>query len=284
MRRVIIGLGMLGLAQSALAADLPYLKGSVMPTYHWAGFYAGAQVGYASASFDFSNGVSSLLAFVLRGYPTLAGDVSGWNVFGQGSTNGVTYGAFLGYNVDWEGVILGLELNYSRSALSKSVADTASGADPNPSIISPIEYYSFYSVTVTGSTAVKITDVATLRGRAGWEVGPFLPYAFGAVAMGRANVTQSVGATALYTDWTDTNCVAGVCTYQQVGAGRLAFPTLTSSQTGEFIFGGAAGIGLDTLLTSNVLWRLEWEYLLFQPVQGVHVNISTIRTALGVMF
>ena len=37
MRRVMIGLGLLGLVQSALAADLdyPYLRGSNIPTYRW---------------------------------------------------------------------------------------------------------------------------------------------------------------------------------------------------------------------------------------------------------
>jgi hypothetical protein len=69
-----------------------------MPTYHWAGVYVGAQVGYSSAAYDFSNGVSSLISFILRGYPQLASDVSGWNVFGQASTNSATYGAFVGYN------------------------------------------------------------------------------------------------------------------------------------------------------------------------------------------
>src|SRR5215472_9783651 len=98
MRRVMIGLGLLGLAQSAHAADLPYLRGSNVPTYHWGGFYAGAQVGYSGASYDFSNGVGRLVSLLLGTFPTLAGDVSNWNVFGKASTSGFAYGGFVGYN------------------------------------------------------------------------------------------------------------------------------------------------------------------------------------------
>jgi outer membrane immunogenic protein len=284
MRRVMIGLGLLGLAQSAHAADLPYLRGSTVPTYHWAGFYAGAQVSYSGASYDFSNGVSSLVSLLLNTYPTLANDVSNWNVFGRVSTSGFGYGGFVGYNAEWEGVIVGVELNYSRTSLFKSVANSATGPDPNPTVLSAVEFLSFDKVTVTGTTSLKITDVATLRGRAGWEAGPFLPYAFAGVAVGRANVTQSASAIANYTDWTDTNCVLGVCSFQPVGTGQLTFPTVASSQSGQFVYGGAAGLGLDMVLTANVFARLEWEYLLFQPIDGIHANVNSVRTALGFLF
>ena len=295
MRRVMIGLGLLGLAQSAHAADLdPYLRGSNVPTYHWGGFYGGLQVGYSSAAYDFSNGVSSLLSFILSGYPSVAGDVSGWNVFGQASTSAMTYGGFVGYNAEWEGVILGVEFNYDRTSLFKAVSNTASGPDSNPFNLSPAEYYTFNTVTVTGTTSVKITDLATLRGRAGWEAGGFLPYAFGGIALGRANVTQSASASATYTDWVNTcTTTLGVvsCTFQPVlnGLGQplvrpLTFAPQSSSQIGKVVYGGAAGLGLDMVLMSNVFLRLEWEYLLFQPIDGIHANVNSIRTALGFLF
>ena len=295
MRRVMIGLGLLGLAQSAHAADLdPYLRGSNVPTYHWAGFYGGLQVGYSMGTYDFSNGVSSLLNFILSGYPSLAGDVSGWNVFGQASTSAVTYGGFVGYNAEWDNVILGVEFNYDRTSMFKSASNTASGPDPNPFTLSPAEYYTFNSVTVNGTTSVKITDMATLRGRAGWEAGGVLPYAFAGIAVGRANVTQSASASATYTDWVNTcTTTLGVvsCTFQPVlnGLGqplvrRLSFAPQSTTQSGKFVYGGAAGLGLDMALMSNVFLRLEWEYLLFQPIDGIHANVNSIRTALGFLF
>jgi outer membrane immunogenic protein len=295
MRRVMIGLGLLGLAQSAHAADLPYLRGSNVPTYHWGGFYGGLQVGYSSAAYDFSNGVSSLLSFILSGYPSLASDVSNWNVFGQANTSAVSYGGFVGYNAEWEGVILGVEFNYDRTSLFQSVSNTASGPDSTPFNLSPAEYYTFNNVTVNGSTSVRITDMATLRGRAGWEAGAFLPYAFAGIALGRADVTQSARASATYTDWVNTcTTTLGVvsCAFQPVLipgttvplVRPLSFAPQSSSQSGKFVYGGAGGLGLDMVLTSNVFVRLEWEYLLFQPIDGIHANVNSLRTALGFLF
>jgi len=289
MRRVMIGLGLLGLAQSALAADLdyPYLRGSNIPTYRWAGFYAGGQVGYSGATYDFSNGVGSLVSFVLRGYPTLAGDVSGWNVFGKASTSAFTYGGFVGYNAEWEGVILGVELNYNRTSLFKAVSASTSGPDTNPLFLSSTEFYTFTNVTVTGTTSLKITDVAMLRGRAGWEAGPFLPYAFAGIAVGRADVTQSASVTATYNDNQCATDVFGnfVCNTVPPLNRRLGpFLPSSSTQSGKFVYGGAGGLGLDMLLMTNVFARLEWEYLLFQPIDGIHANINSVRAALGFFF
>jgi outer membrane immunogenic protein len=288
MRRVMIGLGLLGLVQSAHAADLPYLRGSNVPTYHWAGFYAGAQVGYSGASYDFSGGVSSLVNFILRGYPTLAGDVSGWNVLGKSSSSAFTYGGFVGYNAEWEGVILGVELNYNRTSLFKADSNFIVAPDNNLTVISATEYWQFDKITATGATSLKITDVATLRGRAGWEAGPFLPYAFAGVAVGRANVTQSASVSAHYTDFKLGCDQFGNCSFQASGDGTVPVPpnptALTNSQSGRFVYGGAGGLGLDMVLTANVFARLEWEYLLFQPIDGIHANVNSVRTALGVLF
>jgi outer membrane immunogenic protein len=284
MRRVMIGLGMLGLAQSALAADLdPYLRGSNIPTYHWAGFYAGAQLGYSGATYDFSNGVSTLLSFLMRGFPTLAGDVSGWDVFGKASTSGFSYGGFVGYNAEWEGVIVGVELNYNHTSLFKAASDTVSGPDPNPTVISDTVVRTFNNVTVSGNTSVKITDVTTLRGRAGWEAGPFLPYAFGGLALGFANVTQTASAQGTYFD---TTCllIGGVEQCFQGATQPISFGSTTNTENGKFIYGGAVGLGLDMVLMSNVFARLEWEYLLFQPINGIHANVNSVRTALGFLF
>lgn len=139
-----------------------------------------------------------------------------------------------------------------------------------------------FSVTVTGTNSVKITDLASLRGRAGWEVGQFLPYGFGGLAIGRANVTQTASASA---SCTDTTCllVLGVLNCTQTN-GNLSFLRATNSQTGEFVFGGAAGLGPRHALMSNMFLRLEWEYLLFAPIQGIHADVNSLRGGLGVLF
>jgi hypothetical protein len=38
------------------------------------------------------------------------------------------------------------------------------------------------------------------------------------------------------------------------------------------------------VLTSNMFVRLEWEYLLFRSIDGIHANVNSLRTALGFLF
>ena len=51
-----------------------------------------------------------------------------------------------------------------------------------------------YSVNLTGAGALEVTDYASLRARAGWALGNFLPYGFAGLALGRGNynVTSQV--------------------------------------------------------------------------------------------
>jgi outer membrane immunogenic protein len=249
MRRVMIGLGILGLAQGAAAADLePYLRGSMTPTYHWSGAYGGAQVGYSNASFNFTNSETALASFISQTYPSLGG-VSGPSPFGGGTTNNVTYGGFVGYNAEWEDLITGVEVNYSHSALASHEVDTFDTVTVNGIVVAP-----------AGQTAMKITDVVTVRGRVGWEIWQFLPYAFGGVAIGRADLVRTASTL------------------------PMVFPALTSTDSGLFIYGGAAGLGIDIAVLPNMFVRAEWEYALFAPTQGVNANINTVRTALAVRF
>jgi hypothetical protein len=85
----------------------------------WSGFYAGGQVGGGVASMDFSGTTRPLVAHELRElalenqqHPSL------WQVLGRSNTSAGSYGAFVGYNIGWEGVILGFELNYSGTNFS----------------------------------------------------------------------------------------------------------------------------------------------------------------------
>src|SRR5258708_12336156 len=47
------------------------------------------------------------------------------------------------------------------------------------------------SVTYESIASMRISDMATLRGRAGYAVGSFLPYVFGGVALGQADIIRT---------------------------------------------------------------------------------------------
>ena len=109
-------------ADRARAADWP-LRGSMTPTYtRWDGYYAGGQFGQSYASADFSNGSKSQINFILAN-TELQPIVSTWTTLPKGTTGGQSFGGFFGYNVQWENVIMGGELNYNhfRSTTARRV-------------------------------------------------------------------------------------------------------------------------------------------------------------------
>src|SRR5262245_29573803 len=129
MRRLVVALGLITLASTALAADyeLPTLRGSspyepVVPVYtRWTGFYAGGQVGYSAAHTDFSQVPASLTAFdPLVPFTAPFGAVSAWATMGTNTSSAASYGAFVGYNTQWDEVVLGFEVNYNHTSLSTS--------------------------------------------------------------------------------------------------------------------------------------------------------------------
>ena len=186
MRRVIYALLAFAFAPSAFADDLSWLTGpqatNVPVVNGWAGIYIGGQVSYSSAGGDFSNTTQAPLAYQLREL-TLESEQqpSSWPVLGQANHSAAGYGGFVGYNTQFERLVLGVEANYDQANLSliapNSPISRLTSAGGNT-----------YAVTVTGSGSVTDLNFGTLRARAGWALGNFLPYGFAGVAVGHANV------------------------------------------------------------------------------------------------
>ena len=90
------------------------------------------------------------------------------------------FGGFAGYNSQWDDVVLSLELGYNRTSLS---------AIPTAFPISRVTSAgnNAYAATLTGSGSMQMLDYATLRARAGWNIGNFLPYVTAGAAVGRMN-------------------------------------------------------------------------------------------------
>jgi outer membrane immunogenic protein len=272
MRRWFVGLCLIALASPAAAADyeLPTLRGSVpfipeAPKYaRWSGFYFGGQVGYGIAHMDFSRATESLVAFMLREL-ALEDEArpSEWQVLGSASNSRPVFGGFVGYNSQWDDVIVGIDLHYNSggffavapvSPISRSVS--AGG--------------NVYDLTLGGSASMRILDYGAARVRGGWIVGNFLPYATLGFAIGRADVSRS--ATAIGTETTS----GGIVT-------PFAFAS-SDSRTGAFIYGWSAGGGVDVMLAKNVFLRGEYEYTAFTKFQGIEARISTGRFGAGLKF
>src|SRR5579863_4916596 len=137
MRWVIYALAVSMLAPPALAADLDVLRGSEEvpaltvgnPTFtRWSGFYFGGDASYNYSQADFSKATQPLLAFSLRD-TTLEEEVnpSSIPVLGKGSANAFGGGGFLGYNTQWQDLIIGIEGNYSHTNLNMTASSSPIG-------------------------------------------------------------------------------------------------------------------------------------------------------------
>ena len=174
-------------AGSARAADWP-LRGSLDPGFaRWDGWHAGLQAGYANMNTDPGNSTSQPVAFILRN-TTLQNEFapSEWTTLGPGTTNSAVYGGFIGYNMQWDNLVLGFDLGYKHpQRLDAGASDTIARRVVTSDNIQ-------HDVTIDAQTTLKLVDYATLRGRAGYAIGQFLPYAVVGAAVGRFNYSTTV--------------------------------------------------------------------------------------------
>jgi outer membrane immunogenic protein len=298
MRFVICGLAIFGMVPQARAADLSdmFLRGSnsyqVGPSSsRWEGVYFGAHAGYTTGSTNFGNAVSSLVSFALRN-SVIQDQVSTWTTLAKAETSGAGFGGFIGYNMRWDEVIYGVEASYSRVNLSMGASDTLSRAILNNDA-APAGHDHVYSMTVSGNASVRITDLMTFRGRAGWDGGAFMPYAFAGVAVGRADVSRSALVTGTLTDsFTTTSTVVDpltgqtitITTPQSITSTLLLPGTMVDSQAGMLAYGWTLGLGVDVALMQNIFLRAEWEWVQFAPIKDMNVHTNTIRTGIAVKF
>ena len=265
LRSLLCGLVFAGIAQGASAADLgDFLRGPTVITQpggtRWDGFYFGGQVGGNFAGADFSSGTRDLISFILR-ESTFANivNVPDWRVLGKADTSGSSFGGFVGYNTQWDGAILGMELNYNRTSLGMGLSDSIA---LQPAGLPDV-------VIVDSSASTKITDYGTLRVRGGVDAGTFMPYGFVGLALARADVARSATVTLI------NPSLSPLPYFQQ---------TLSDSQTGAFAYGYAAGFGIDICVWNNLFVRGEYEYIKFGEFKDVNMHIHTARLGLGLKF
>ncbi|EAQ35796.1 hypothetical protein NB311A_05248 [Nitrobacter sp. Nb-311A] len=276
MRRLLLAAVICGAAQGAYAADmpddLPFLRGSQpagLSTVRtvWQGFYIGGQASYGSADMDFKNSGKDLLERLLNNL-----DVEGqyhlstWPLGGTSSNRSSGFGGFLGYNVQMEDAVFGVEANYTHGKFFG-----ASSGSQGRSFNYPTNYLT--SAFVQSNASMQITDFGSLRVRGGYSFGCFLPYAFAGVAMGRADIRRNASYS-LY--------------YQYIGTQIPPLPDLSGSSSlsdnanAHFIYGYAAGLGIDMMIFDSLFLRAEWEFLRFTaPVDTI---VNTVRAGVGYRF
>jgi opacity protein-like surface antigen len=264
----------IGLGGVAQAADMRVFAPNGLvpgtPSYwDWSGFYVGGQAGVASGTFDPGKATNSMVAHILR-LTTLEAEarVSTWSQLPKTTNSGSTFGGFFGYNSQWDDVILSVEFQYNSAALSGQSSDTI-----GRSFLASDGY--LYNVDVSSRSSIAMKDYAGIRGRAGYVMGRWLPYAQFGFIVGRADIFRSTTVAATGRDVTRDP------PFPNVALGPV---TATEYKKDAFMYGLSAGVGLDFAITENLFLRGEYEYALFFPTSGIKFNMNTGRVGVAMKF
>jgi opacity protein-like surface antigen len=275
MRRFLLVAAIVATATATQAADMPdFLRGSFTAPAaraNWQGAYIGGQASYGAADMDFANSGQDLLKKLLNNIDVEDKfNISAWPLQEKTSTRNSGYGGFLGYNAQWTDVVVGVELNYIHGKFFNS-----SQGSQSRTFFFPTDYQT--TASVFSSSSMNITDYGSLRVRGGYALGCFLPYLFGGVALGQADINRYASYDLKYT---------------YVGTQIPRLPDLPSVGTfskdmydtanGHFIYGYSGGLGIDMMLFANLFVRAEWEYMRFTA--PVDTTINTVRAGIGYKF
>lgn len=156
------------LAVSLVASPLLGSSSSLAQTADWSGFYVGAVAGYGWGEGTYCDVSCTFIG------PTVENE-------------GFMGGATVGYNHQFDSIVLGIEADYMFGEIDGS---TAIGIVPGPS--------GAFGCNVTGCH-VNYDSMGTVRARLGYAIGNLLPYATGGLAVIDAEVVQGVtNSKALY--------------------------------------------------------------------------------------
>jgi outer membrane immunogenic protein len=272
MRRFLLTAVTAMMATGAQAADMPdFLRGSFVPSapapsVNWQGFYVGGQGGIGESDMNFTGATQSVAAKLLANTTIEdSGGVSSWPVGGKVSVRGSGWGGFAGYNSQWDDVVLGVELSYMHGNFGGSQTDSMSRFFTDSAGYTD-------NVTYQSTATMSISDMGTIRARAGYAWGSFLPYVFGGVALGQADIVRTA---TIFGNQVNASAPVG---FQNV-------PFLESATEGQYshlIYGYSAGLGVDIMLASCLFMRAEWEYVRF--TSAIDTNVNTVRLGLGYKF
>ena len=131
------GLGALALLLAvpagAAAADMPVLRGSFLDGgglgyVRWDGLQMGAQFGWSNLTTDFGDSTGSMVAYMLRD-TAIENEFSpsSWTSLPKDVSNSSSWGAFLGYNVQWGQLVMGADIGYTRMTSMDTAAANSEG-------------------------------------------------------------------------------------------------------------------------------------------------------------
>jgi opacity protein-like surface antigen len=254
MRWLLLAAMMIGAVTSARAADLPFLRGGFTdgysrPVVNWQGVYAGAQGSWGSVN---SNLPANINADMQASFQAPNGLRYNWGPTGIAHKINGGFGAFAGYNSQWDDVVIGIEGNYIHDNFHASSVGNGTVVDLNN------------AGAVVGSTytaaSLNLTDFGSVRVRAGWAVNCVLPYIFVGAGFGSQTLDRTSSAT----------------------PPPVTGSPWTTDSSSRLIYGYTAGGGIDVILTGGLFGRFEYEYK--RVTSNFDSTINSVRLGLGYKF
>jgi outer membrane immunogenic protein len=273
-------------AAPAVAGDfeIPWLRGSTTdfptpaPYRIWSGIYAGGTVGAdmhgvdfrgvpasSFASFQAQDGILAQLP--LAQVPQLPNKI----------LTSASAGGFVGYNYQIDDMVFGFEANYDHTNLKATAADQQIR---NWVVNYSSHTYAPLTVVTTETANVTYDEVGSVRARAGWALGSFLPYAFGGVTFAQINSAQVTQVSYTGIDVTPQSGTPPSPPHINVGANY----SQANATNGKYVPGFSAGLGVDYALLQYVFLRAEVEYMQLGISTGIKLNEVAVRTGIGVKF
>lgn len=242
----------------------------------WRGFYLGGQFSYSDASGNFANATQAPIAYALR-ETTLESEFapSSWPVLGSANHGAAGFEGFVGYNTQFENLVLGVEATYDQASASLVAPNT-----PLTRLTPADSQGNSYLINMSGSGSLTDFDFGTLRARAGWALGNFLPYGFAGLAVGHGNL--NVAATILGEQNPPSG--GGACLSSNTPPCTPFAFTVNGGRGDAWLYGFTVGAGMDVAVTKNFFLRAEYEFTQFAPISTVIVSVNSARVGAGFRF
>jgi outer membrane immunogenic protein len=227
------------LSTAAMAADIPIEVPAAIPVatfYNWTGFYVGVNLGYTWTRGDatYTGDAAFLGGPVATGFAP-----SGFGL----DADGVIGGGQIGYNIQFNQFVLGVEADFQFADAQQSAAFTgAVGA-----------------TSLTSSASTRLNWLGTVRGRVGVAFDRFLVYGTGGFAYADIDVNGSIFGTG--------------------ALGGLAWSGSGSTTR----TGWTLGAGVEWAFTQNITARLEYLYYDLGDVNLTLAPQSAATAATGVV-
>jgi outer membrane immunogenic protein len=233
---------------------------------------------------NFSKSIVGLTNFIFRD-SVLQQPTSEFGLLPKTTTQGTGFGGFVGRNWQWDDLVFGVEANYNyfRTLYTATTGfNSLQIVNPAGQVLPPNTTVT-YTVTLTGQSAVQLTDAIQFRARTGWATGNWLPYVFGAAVIGRMDVSRSVTSTVTRRDDV-TDPITGNVTTGPTLPVPAQSQTLIEQKVNQFVAGWSGGLGLEYCMWGGLFARAEWDYTKFLSVKNTVVQANNLRFGIGYKF